>query len=103
MTITIGRIVTYALTHEDADTINRRRTTREYIAHRIQLDTWPKGAQAHMGPKVLEGLRLPMIVTEVSPRGVSGQVFLNGTDTLWVTFIAEGEHDGQWSWPDRGN
>jgi hypothetical protein len=33
---TVGDIVQYTLTEEDASQINRRRTTKESIAHRIK-------------------------------------------------------------------
>lgn len=113
---TIGRIVIYKLTQDDADKINRRRTTGLSIAERMRDDKWPTGAQAHIGDKVKAYSDLPMIITAVydgpvegSANIIDGQVFLNGTDTFWAQGIEEDEGgdgsvdndflDGHWRWP----
>jgi hypothetical protein len=88
MASVIGHTVLYVLTASDTDQINQRRTTGEAIKHRLGRNPpeWPAGAQAHVGEPVHEGDMLPMLVTRETPDGtmISGQVFLNGTDTYWV-------------------
>ena len=120
MEITLGRIVLYKLSSDDAAQINRRRTTGASIAERIKNNNlpipeprlggepqevrqkWPLGAQAHIGNSVQPGEFYPMLVTRVwSPGSVNGQVFLDGNDTLWATSVTEGTEERQWSWPPR--
>src|SRR5258708_6013187 len=107
MTPTIGRIVLYELTEQDAEQINRRRTTGEAIAQRISKNTpdssaWPLGAQAHIGNAVQAGEIFPMVVTRVwSATTVNGQVLLDGNDCLWTTSATEGTGGHNWRWPDR--
>ena len=62
MTPTIGRIVLYTLSEQDAVQINRRRTIGSAIADRLAYDrgdlmmkAWPTGAQAHIGNDAKEG------------------------------------------------
>jgi hypothetical protein len=117
---TIGRTLIFKITEEQAQHINRRRTTGESIAARIQNngqiatdgavigEQWPIGAQAHIGNFVYEGNSYPLIVTNVWPDefgagkpGVNGQVILDGNDSLWVTSAGEGEENGQWQWPEK--
>jgi hypothetical protein len=63
---TIGRIVHYRLSADDAAQINRRRTSGVSIATRMKTFAgavespavvygWPEGAQAHIGNAVAEG------------------------------------------------
>jgi hypothetical protein len=108
---TIGRIVHFKLTADQAQQINRRRTTRTAIAERISESKWPLGAQAHMGNHASEGDVLPMIICRIWPDeygegipGVNGQLFLDGNDCLWITSAREGLEPGgplpgQWFWP----
>lgn len=108
MEITIGRIVLYELTGQDAMEINRRRTNGPAIAERIKKNTpvcsvWPIGSQAHIGNKVQAGELYPMIVTRVwAPGYVNGQVLLDGNDCLWATSVQEGAGGHTWQWPPRG-
>lgn len=97
----IGRIVHYKLSEEDAAQINRRRITRENIAQNIKAGLWPLGAQAHIGHVAERGDVLPMIITRVEDAmNVNGQVFLDGNDTLFVAVVGEGENiEGCWQWP----
>ena len=110
MTPTIGRIVLYTLTEDDAVQINRRRTTGPAIAERIKnnsienisLQRWPIGAQAHIGNSVTPGEVYPMVITRVwSDTTVNGQVLLDGNDTLWATSATEGAGPHEWHWPPR--
>jgi len=99
---TIGRIVLYKLTEEDAKQINRRRTHSQSIADRIKEDKWPIGAQAHIGNEVQAGHEVPMIVIRPwSATCINGQALLDGNDTLWVTSALQGDLEGNWQWPKR--
>lgn len=114
MALTIGKIVTYKLSADDAEQVNRRRTNGGEIAERIRTEHWHLGAQAHIGNHASEGDALPMIICRVwkdefgtGVDGYNGQVFLDGNDTLWVTSVKEGTESGQFlsgeqtaaSWP----
>jgi hypothetical protein len=110
MDVSLGRIVLYTLTEQDAAEINRRRTTGSAIANRIGKNTpdssaWPVGAQAHIGNEAEAGQVYPMIVTRiwsaVSPGCVNGQVLLDGNDCLWATSVIEGTGERTWMWPPR--
>ncbi len=101
---TVGRIVLYRLSGGDAATVNRRRTTGSSIAIRIEYGRWPLGAQAHIGDDVKEGDELPMLVTGVrtDEKTISGRVFLNGSDELFVSHVRADESSfGAWRWPPR--
>lgn len=100
MTPTIGRIVHYTLTAEDAQKVNKRRQDA------VESDFTEEGTGAviHYGEPVPEYCVFPMIVTTVDRGIVGGQVFLNGNDTLWVYPVMEAEHPGDpglWFWPPR--
>lgn len=114
----IGRIVHYRLSADDAVQINRRRTDVGSIAARMRnaippqegqnADTiygWPAGAQAHIGNLVAEGDTFPMMITRVwgdtPSSAVNGQAYLDGTDALWVTGACVGEGPRTFSWPVR--
>lgn len=107
----VGRIVMYRLTANDAQAINRRRTTGSSIYERLNQDPpqWPEGAQAHIGNMARADDIVPLLVTRpwhvpgfYTPGTslLNGQAILDGNDTLWVTSVAEGKEPGQWSWPD---
>lgn len=121
---TIGRIVHYRLTADEAAQINRRRTTGHSIAERLlwsaagkhaeaipaqstdgSLRSWPAGAQAHIGNDAKEGDTFPMMITKVwgdTPTcAVNGQAYLDGNDVLWVTSACVGEGPRTFSWPTR--
>lgn len=92
----IGRIVHYALTEADADAINRRREDA-VAAQKAQT-----GFQVHVGNPVRAAQVLPLLIVRTYPGDLaSGQVFLDGNDTYWVTSRTEGDGRGQWSWPPR--
>ena len=106
----MGDMVIYRLTAADADAINRRRTDGISIARRIARNdptgmssAWPIGAQAHIGTPVVEGEEFPMMVVKPYTRGIRGQVFLDGTDVLWVVDISMGSEPGMWHWPFRAS
>ncbi len=104
----IGRIVHYTLSEDGAKQINRRRTTSGSIAARVSNDSWPLGAQAHVGNPATVGDVVPLMIVcifldEYGPGvpGVNGQAILDGNDSLWVTSAREGTEPGQWFWPPR--
>lgn len=110
MTPTIGRTVLYTLTAQDAEAVNRRRTTGASIAERIKQgvmtsepphrSVWPVGAQAHIGNEAHEGDVVPMVIVRVwSETTVNGQALLDGNDVLWVTSATEGTGPHTWAWP----
>jgi len=100
---TIGRIVHYRLTEQQATEINRRRTTGASIAERIKVVKWPLGAQAHIGNEAHEGDMFPGMIVRVwgsdMDSSVQLQVFLDGNDVLWATSVKAGDGAGTWSWP----
>lgn len=116
--VSIGRIVHYRLSADDAAAINRRRTDGSSIAQRMKnaippqegqnsatIYGWPSGAQAHIGNEAAEGDTFPMLITRVwgnTPESaVNGQVFLDGNDVLWTTSVVVGEGPRTFSWPVR--
>lgn len=85
---TIGRIVHYTLTEEDADTINTSRRT-----------STAKGNQVDAGDVY------PLVITRVwgdqPDSAVNGQVLLDGNDVLWVTSTSVGAGPRHFAWPVR--
>ena len=101
----VGRIVHYKLTEQDAQSINRR---RDDFGNTKDTTVWAAGAQAHFGNRVIKGHVFPMVVCVVWPDehgtnlyGVNGQVLLDGNDSVWVTSARQGDEPGQWNWPPR--
>ncbi len=101
---TVGRIVQYRLTEKDAALINNWRT--DWQRNGLCLDK-PLGVQAHRGNYMQAGQIVPLLIVAVWPEeygpgkpGVNGQAFMDGSDTLWVTSVAEGTENGQWQWPE---
>ena len=99
MTPTIGRIVRYCLSQQDAAGINRRRVS-------LHLDPVTDGYVFHTGNHANAGDVLPATIVRVNGRplgGVNAQVLLDGNDTLWVTGVmkSEGPLVGCWHWPPR--
>jgi hypothetical protein len=114
---TIGRIVHYRLSADDATEINRRRTNGSNIALRMKTFAksagdgpevvygWPEGAQAHIGNVATERDTFPMLITKVwgddPSSAVNGQCFLDGNDVLWITSACVGSGPRTFSWPTR--
>lgn len=97
----IGRIVHYRLSSQDATAINsRRKDAREKMPWHHAIKS---GAQVHIGNEVKEGDVFPMIITRVwgpsETSAVNGQVFLDGNDLFWVTSTSVGERNGSFAWP----
>lgn len=91
---TIGRIVHYRLTAQDADSINRRRQDAQ--GNLAAND----GAVRHVGNSVYADQLAAMIVTAVDGGSmINGQVLLDGNGAFWATSRIEGTGPGEWSWP----
>ncbi|MDA8440475.1 MAG: hypothetical protein M0Z51_16675 [Propionibacterium sp.] len=101
MNPSIGRIVHYTLTEQDADAVNSRRSDsgRHAAEHRENAN----GVQVHTGNPTAAGDVFPMLITRVWPGEtlVQGQVFLDGNDALWVTSVSEGTGPRTYAWPPR--
>lgn len=94
----IGRIVHYRLSADDAAQINRRRAAGR---NSVELVT----AQVHVGNMAAEGDTFPMLITRAwgstPTAAVNGQVMLDGNDVLWATSVYVGEGPRTFSWPTR--
>ncbi|WP_318202975.1 hypothetical protein [Streptomyces sp. SCL15-4] len=96
----VGRIVHYQLTEQDATDINRRR--KDFHESRGAEDR--TGYIGHVGNRVAEGDQFPAIIVRVwdeSTVTCNLQVLLDGNDTYWATSRAEGAEPGHWTWPPR--
>ena len=98
---TVGRTVHYILTAQDALSINKRRTTPDSVKSRAAEGKWSQGAQAHMGNPAQEGQHMAAVIVAGGYGSCNLQVFLDGTDALWVTSPQEGTEPGTWHWPER--
>ena len=104
---TIGRIVHYTLSEQDAEAINARHAEAEDRARRESesRDRVIDGNQRHVGNHVEAGDVYPMIITRVwgdqPDSHVNGQVFLDGNDTLWATSVSLGAGERHFVWPPR--
>lgn len=94
----LGRIVHLRLSAGCADSINKRRAD----AQASRVGEQETGAQVHVGNPVAEGDEYPLIITRVwSDTCISGQVLLDGNDTLWASSVLAGDEPGQWHEPER--
>jgi hypothetical protein len=100
---TIGRIVHYTLSEQDAGQINSRRG--DAAARSKAIAEEKTGYVAHIGNSAAAGDVYPLVITRVwgdTPESaVNGQVFLDGNDTLWVTSVSVGEGPRTFAWPTR--
>ena len=98
----LGRIVHYTLTEQDAQAINRRRDDASKNV-RPMLEV-ADGKQVHVGNHVEAGQVYPLVITRIwneHSTGVNGQGLLDGNDTFWATSRTEGDGEGHWAWPPR--
>lgn len=99
-TPTLGRVVLFTVSKEDAEAINKRR--QDFAKHRrkypLQEDT---GYVAHFGNLVSEGDSFAATIVKVWSGSVNLQVLLDGTDVYWATSVTQGEGPHTWSWPPR--
>lgn len=98
---TIGRVVHYALTADDAKAINKRRA--DFAAASKGKDgPAPTGYVAHMGNEAVAGQYYPAMIVAMFDGNDSKanlQVWLDGSDTFWATSRPEGSEPGAWRWP----
>lgn len=105
----VGRIVHYTLTEQDAAAINKRRDDFQAFRTNFSGPSDPgqagsDGHVAHIGNHATAGDTYPaMIVRVFHPESTTAnlQVFLDGNDTYWATSRAEGEGEFHWAWPPR--
>lgn len=100
---TIGRIVLYRLSGQDATAINqRRKDARDKLAWHHALRS---GAQVHVGNDAKDGDVFPLIITKVwgdtEGSAFNGQLLLDGNDLFWVTSTSLGDGPRQCFWPPR--
>ncbi len=90
----LGRIVHYRLTANDAQQIKRAR-----------LAGGGGFGPTFRGNEVAENDVFPMTITRVwgntPDTAVNGQVMLDGNDLHWATSVHVGEGAGTFSWPTR--
>lgn len=85
MTVTVGRIVHYRLSEQDAAIIEQSRIAAD-----------------GPGNPVEPGSVYPAMVVRVWGHETANlQVFLDGPDTYWKTSAQPGDDDGDWFWPPR--
>jgi hypothetical protein len=106
MVPSVGRIVHYKLTQQDADQINKRRKdARNKNAAGVTLASQELGAVVHTGNEVRAADVYPSVITRIwgstDGSAVNGQVLLDGNDLFWATSRLEGEGEGFWSIPPR--
>jgi hypothetical protein len=97
----IGRIVHYTLSEQDAEAINRRRADAR--AHLPEHQENANGVQVHTGNDVKPGDVYPLIITRVwgdTPESAAnGQVLLDGNDLFWATSVSHGTGERKFVWP----
>lgn len=99
---TIGRIVLYTLTAEDAAKINSRRNdAKDWMRFHIQNSN---GVMVHVGNQVTTGEQFPAMIVRTwgtTPEAaVNLKVELDGSDTFWKTSTMVGEGPGFYQWMD---
>ncbi len=113
MTLRLGMDVLYTATAADVAAMKSRRD--DHLAYRRNvnatvaaddhlsptpgdLDTGRSGHMAHVGNELEIGRSYAAKIVRVWGTGTAAnlQVFLDGTDTLWVTSVSEGDGPGQY-------
>lgn len=105
----LGMDVLYTATEQDAKNMKSRRD--DHMAYRREVNKQAhhtgdtpaagnplgrSGHVAHVGNEVEVGRRYAAKVVRDWGACVNLQVFLDGTDTLWVTSVSQGDGPGQW-------
>lgn len=99
---TIGRIVIYKLSADDAAKINKRRNDgSSWMAfHRQNAN----GAMVHVGNYVAEGYEYPAMIVKTfgdTPTSyINLKVELDGSDNYWATSRVVGDKPGDYHWMD---
>ncbi|QFQ97466.1 hypothetical protein F9278_15985 [Streptomyces phaeolivaceus] len=106
----IGRIVHYTLSGQDAEAINRRRRDSQAFRSNFSGPSGPgdagaDGHVAHVGNHAQEGDVYPAMIVrifgETPESAVNLQVSLDGNDVFWATSRTLGEGPSYWAWPER--
>lgn len=105
-TPSIGRIVHYTLSEQDAAQINKRRADAKNLnGAGVTLASQGLGPQIHIGNEVHPGEVFPAILVRswaaTAYASQNLQVFLDGNDTFWATSVTEGDGERHWAWPPR--
>jgi hypothetical protein len=82
---TIGRIVLYKLTEDDARRIRQQRSHDSITGNSPQ--------PGHAYPAI--------VVASYGDEALNLQVLLDGPDSHWATSRHEGDEAGTWAWPPR--
>jgi hypothetical protein len=82
---TLGRIVLYKLSEDDARHIQQQRSHDSTTAN--------MSGAGHKYPAV--------VVSTFGGEAVNLQVLLDGPDSFWATSRHEGDEPGTWAWPPR--
>ena len=82
---TLGRIVLYKLSEDDARHIQQQRSHNGTMANMAGV--------GHKYPAV--------VVSTFGGEAVNLQVLLDGPDSFWATSRHEGDQPGTWAWPPR--
>lgn len=94
----LGRVVLYKITRADAQSINARREDAEMNRPGDKRS----GVMVHVGNRAHHGDVYAADVVRVwNESSVNLQVKLDGNDLFWVTSVAQGEDEGEWTWPPR--
>lgn len=114
MVPSIGRIVHYRLSADDAESINRRRQdflaynkkhrTNNYGGMPMPGEPGRTGHIGHFGNVVSEGDIFPAMIVRVwgeDTACVNLQVYLDGNDTYWATSALQGDGNRQWFQPPK--
>ncbi len=98
--LTVGRVVHYALSTDDAKIINERR-----IAVNQPAGERLPGVQYHIGNPVESGEHCAMVITQVwnTDGLINGKVVLDGLDDYWATSrrYSEQKEPGTWHWIEK--
>ncbi len=96
----LGSRLIYCLSTDDVEAINRRRIEPSEIHAGLMTGSWPRGAQAHVGPPVHAGEYYPLDVVVINQSAektfVGGKVWLPGSDMLYIINAEEGDEAGKW-------
>lgn len=90
---TVGKVVIYRISAQDATAINQRRAdARDKLAWHHALRS---GAQVHVGNTAQVGDEYPLMITktwgDAEGSCFNGQLFLDGNDLYWVTSTKMGD------------
>ena len=94
--LTVGRIVHYVLSEDDARAINARRIA----TNQIPISEHIPGLQYHVGNSAEAGEHCAMVIVKVwNDQGlINGKVLLDGMDDYWVTSKSFSDEKKPYTW-----